>query len=888
VVKNNKTKWPEMPFLGLRSFGEKDQILYRGRENDIDLCVRRLFTPAVRVLVLQGLSGSGKSSFLRAGLIPRIIDSQDRMLSGGCIVPICDIISADNGLLEHIAKNVYEYVVSGPGRKFWHDIAEMLQRRHPTRDDFVDAAADDIATLLEFFSELSKDPRYPFLISIDQIENLWSNNNFSKSAYQDFLRLVSEFARDRFNGKLVLSIRTEHYGYFASKLPDSTIPAFAELHGVNRLCHHYLANPSSEDLTALINFPAEHYDFSYEDGFVETLIKQLQAAASSSEISVLPLVQTILLRLYQETKTVSRGRRLILRTKAFQALVDGAEQTSLGLLEDYVRWCLRQAIEQVMQHSADRHDWNFRQHSEMTCWLDVLREMSGHNRAGDRIRLQKSEREIGELAKSAECEANTHYMLKALSSEKFCLLEGPTNEGFFSLQHDLICQIFDRESTVASPTFWEQSTLDKRKKIERAHLYGKDDLFDGDAPPEVSLNIAELPFWDHKTLAYANHLGFFKRLGFSTECTVYDQEISATDIVNKSNTDPDALTVFSYPRTLMSDSEKQVSRNIVLLNSFSGFAIICKPGPLLPSFKEEDGLGSFFEIMDALVDLQLSGQTFWAEDNLAKKFFDDLLAVRSIYNFNDERPLVSAAKISVLPESTGIRFVSQFLSDPDAQFAIVTAPTWASAIMIGEPNLKTVIDQRSVLSLLDYKRIVGNEKLIRIRRNLEVRNSMNLYFSGEQTAISDEPVIMRLASVGLFLADWIWAQDELASEWIRGRWASSDNVVFDKPLKISRSAFLNAFRRSCEFVLSNQHSDRYYGDLQQEESSGSLHVHHKILTARMDYENKITELGKKTAGEISVDVANLIERAKKHAEINNYYDAKRLAAQAANLLHPEH
>jgi hypothetical protein len=61
---------PISVFLGADSFGEKDHSRFFGRETEIDVISRRLVDPRLNYLILYGESGSGKTSLIRAGLIP--------------------------------------------------------------------------------------------------------------------------------------------------------------------------------------------------------------------------------------------------------------------------------------------------------------------------------------------------------------------------------------------------------------------------------------------------------------------------------------------------------------------------------------------------------------------------------------------------------------------------------------------------------------------------------------------------------------------------------------------------------------------------------------------------------------------------------------------------
>ena len=66
--------WPSEPYKGLEFFSSTDVPLFSQREDDIEDCAARIDDFTTRVLILHGLSGMGKSSFLRAGLIPRLED----------------------------------------------------------------------------------------------------------------------------------------------------------------------------------------------------------------------------------------------------------------------------------------------------------------------------------------------------------------------------------------------------------------------------------------------------------------------------------------------------------------------------------------------------------------------------------------------------------------------------------------------------------------------------------------------------------------------------------------------------------------------------------------------------------------------------------------------
>jgi tetratricopeptide (TPR) repeat protein len=61
---------PEQPYRSLAYYDRDDRLLFTGRDRDIVRFAATLDQPDTRLLILHGESGIGKSSFLRAGVIP--------------------------------------------------------------------------------------------------------------------------------------------------------------------------------------------------------------------------------------------------------------------------------------------------------------------------------------------------------------------------------------------------------------------------------------------------------------------------------------------------------------------------------------------------------------------------------------------------------------------------------------------------------------------------------------------------------------------------------------------------------------------------------------------------------------------------------------------------
>lgn len=161
------------PYLGLRAFSYDDRAIYAGREHLAQETVQRLTAPGTQqtLLFITGASGSGKSSFAQAGLIP---------------------------LLEnHYAayqKSVH-HAIFRPSSQPMVMLADALQKLHP------DLTTETLAT------NTPKDQIN--LLIIDQFEELFIQSDVSHRApLCDFLTILPTFADCRTH--LLITLRVDY------------------------------------------------------------------------------------------------------------------------------------------------------------------------------------------------------------------------------------------------------------------------------------------------------------------------------------------------------------------------------------------------------------------------------------------------------------------------------------------------------------------------------------------------------------------------------------------------------------------------------------------------------------------------------------------------------
>jgi WD40 repeat protein len=166
------------PYPGFTHFEEEDAAVFFGRDAQIVRGldeIRRLAHIGVsRMLVILGASGSGKSSFLRAGLWPRLKRDDLAWLPLPIVRPERGAISGKYGL----AQALYQ-VVSMP--RFAGGIRRReLPRTRADIQDFIEKNSDGLARILAALREIaqpSDDAAAPTtLLAIDQGEELFNED----------------------------------------------------------------------------------------------------------------------------------------------------------------------------------------------------------------------------------------------------------------------------------------------------------------------------------------------------------------------------------------------------------------------------------------------------------------------------------------------------------------------------------------------------------------------------------------------------------------------------------------------------------------------------------------------------------------------------------------
>jgi len=205
--------WPpesepeRQPYRGLRSLEAEDAGIFFGREAEIIEALDKLRglseSAPPRLFVILGASGAGKSSFMRAGLWPRLKRDDRNFLPLPFIRPGRAAISGDTGLIRSL-EDAFKTAGAPRSRA---DIRKAVEDGPDTLAPLlVDLAAKN--KLLALYNEVTKTPQLVF--SIDQGEELFLPDG--KDEAQAFLMLLRNTLSAMAPSCLaVITIRTNDY-----------------------------------------------------------------------------------------------------------------------------------------------------------------------------------------------------------------------------------------------------------------------------------------------------------------------------------------------------------------------------------------------------------------------------------------------------------------------------------------------------------------------------------------------------------------------------------------------------------------------------------------------------------------------------------------------------
>jgi hypothetical protein len=292
------------PYPGINAFDAADAAIFFGRDDETRAVIERLDARrsqgGARFIVVIGASGAGKSSLLKAGVLPQLGRRRDQWI-------VLSAMRPEKAPLEALAKTLAEAQGEESGWRAWH---ERLLGSDAVRD----------------IAELAKDLRVgsarsaTMLLPVDQLEELFTIADARER--NNFLALIAELL-DPTGDLPILVVATGRADVLQGLLETSALAGQAETIPL-------LPMPL-ERVPRLVDGPAAVASLIVEAGLAERIARDV----TSSE--ALPLLAQTLRLLHDRC---ARDKRLTLA--AYEAL--GDSPAGLNPVENSVRLAAARAL----------------------------------------------------------------------------------------------------------------------------------------------------------------------------------------------------------------------------------------------------------------------------------------------------------------------------------------------------------------------------------------------------------------------------------------------------------------------------------------------------------------------------------------------------------------
>ena len=289
------------PFPGLKPFDWQDAAVFFGREQEIRRLIQLLTSTLLRgpgrFVAIAGPSGSGKSSLLRAGLLPRL----ERLADHWVVVPP---MQPGRQPLQSLARSLQAAFRAAGHDRTWTGLLDRLDQGPPS---FIELGYE--------LGEATGEAGRSVLLVVDQAEELVTRSG--PQTQEQFLALLRGALRDDSPMWTIATLRAE----FLSSAPDRAGLAEA-------IDDTLLIEPLSRArLPEIIQRPAQRAGLDFAPGLVQRMVEDTTGG------DALPLLAWTLQQLYHDA---GPGPERVVTAEAYEALggVVGSLQRQADLLAD--------------------------------------------------------------------------------------------------------------------------------------------------------------------------------------------------------------------------------------------------------------------------------------------------------------------------------------------------------------------------------------------------------------------------------------------------------------------------------------------------------------------------------------------------------------------------
>jgi tetratricopeptide (TPR) repeat protein len=354
-----KTDPDRSPYPGMRPLEGEDAGIFFGRDaptiDALDTLRRLRQSAAPRFFVIIGASGAGKSSFLRAGLIPRLQRDERHFLALPALRPERAAISGSNGFMAALATVLRKHGIEAEPETIQKAIEGGKQTLLPLLGQLANAAQPQAVDgrIQEIPSTL--------VVSIDQGEELFDGDGAAES--NTLLALCRDMLKSAAPQIIVLcTIRSDRYEHL------QRAPIFENV-------DHTLMSLPLMPLGAyqtVIEGPVERVKtagrkLKIQPGLTQRLLEDIQKGGGD----VLPLLALTLQQLYLAYGSGGMLKLTDYEGKPFGGILGAIERTTVQALE---------AIDNDPKIPGNRKEHLVRLRRGFIPWLAGIDSLTGHPR----------------------------------------------------------------------------------------------------------------------------------------------------------------------------------------------------------------------------------------------------------------------------------------------------------------------------------------------------------------------------------------------------------------------------------------------------------------------------------------------------------------------------
>ncbi len=272
LAPENDFPWPvegfdECPYPGLASFEAHQAGVYFGRDQEIDGLGERLRhsldSGRPRLLYVAGASGTGKSSLVKAGLVPRLKRDEERW----CVFPTIrwnELEARGTGWEERLAIDLVDARKVADG-----DVPDWRTLRDELRSPVPGCVSAFVDATKELLVVSGRSRATPMLV-IDQFEELLSREDTTDAArFLDFLSCLMAYPQSPW--RCVATVRTDHLEAVQRHPALVACQAWSAQYPLYRM--------PTERLYDVVRLPAEKAGIEFEsDALVDRIVGDTESA----------------------------------------------------------------------------------------------------------------------------------------------------------------------------------------------------------------------------------------------------------------------------------------------------------------------------------------------------------------------------------------------------------------------------------------------------------------------------------------------------------------------------------------------------------------------------------------------------------------------------------